>query len=71
MEDTKIQKQISKLKGDEKSILSELLERLEMGRRRYGPWNINDNRNHEQEALEEVLDALFYIAAKLVRLKRQ
>ncbi|MCP4605645.1 MAG: hypothetical protein GY847_34855 [Proteobacteria bacterium] len=63
--------QIDRLEGDERAIVSELLKRLEMGRNQYGPWDTDDAREYGQEALEEVLDALLYIAALLVKLKRQ
>ena len=61
----------SRLGGDERHIAQTLLQRLEEGRRLYGPWKVDDGRENPREALEEVLDALHYCAAELVRLERQ
>ena len=36
----------------------------------YGCWQVSDGRDYHTEALEEVLDALNYCAAELVRLGR-
>lgn len=59
------------LEDDEHEIVQELLERLEAGRRQYGPWHVDDGRDYPTEAYEEVLDALHYVAAELVRRRRQ
>jgi hypothetical protein len=58
----------TKLAGDESAILNLLSERLQAGRRIYGPWWVDDGRRYPREALAEVLDALHYCAAELVRL---
>ncbi|GAC1587135.1 MAG: hypothetical protein NVS3B20_15810 [Polyangiales bacterium] len=52
----------------EQRILSLLGERMREGRRSYGPWNLHDGRRYPREALSEVLDALHYCAAELLRL---
>ncbi len=59
------------LEDDEYEILNALLERLEVGRRQYGPWHVDDGRDYPTEAFEEVLDGLHYVAAELVRRRRQ
>jgi len=59
------------LEDDEYEILQTLLDRLEVGRRQYGPWHVDDGRDYPAEALEEVLDGLHYVAAELVRRRRQ
>lgn len=59
------------LEDDEYEILQALLERLEVGRRQYGPWHVDDGRDYPNEAYEEVLDGLHYVAAELVRRRRK
>jgi hypothetical protein len=56
--------------GDENAILAAQSARLAEGRRTYGTWRVTDGRNNPGEALLEVLDALNYCAAELVRLAR-
>ena len=48
-----------------------LLDRIEEGRQRYGIWNVDDGREYPAETLDEVIDALHYCAAGLVRLRRR
>lgn len=57
------------LAGDEAGIIDELLQRMELGRRQYGPWHVTDGRNYPTEAYAEVLDALHYVAAEMRRLR--
>jgi DNA polymerase-3 subunit epsilon len=57
-------------KGDEDAILAAQAARLAEGRRTYGTWRAHDGRNNAGEALLEVMDALNYCAAELVRLAR-
>lgn len=57
--------------GDERAIFRRLLRRMDAGRTEYGPWNADDGRQYLREALAEVLDALHYCAAELVRLDRK
>ena len=60
------------LAGDERSIARLSLHRLHIGRDTYGPWRVGaDGRSYPREALAEVLDAVHYCAAELVRLERQ
>ncbi len=56
--------------ADERSILDTIASRLADGRRTYGPWRVDDGRNNPREALAEVMDALNYCAAELVRLSK-
>lgn len=65
-----ITRRLSRLAPDELGIMEMLLSRMEAGRAVYGPWHVDDKRNNPAEALAEVLDALHYCAAELVRLKR-
>lgn len=62
---------IMALEADERAMVETLLERLHQGRREYGPWQVDDGRDNPREALEEVVDALNYCAAELVRLRRK
>ena len=59
-----------RLPGDEREIMDALSERLNAGRQAYGPWHVNDGRDYPAEAFAEVLDALHYTAAALVRHRR-
>ena len=62
---------ISQMPPDEQAIIQTLVDRLDSGRQSYGPWQLDDARQYQVEALEEVLDALHYVAAQLVRMTRQ
>lgn len=62
---------LASLEGDEQQIAETLLARLGAGRRQYGPWNVGDGRDYPAEAYEEVLDGLHYVAAELVRRRRE
>lgn len=62
---------IEALAADERAILEVVLSRMEAGRGDYGPWNVSDGRDYASEALQEVIDALHYSAAQLVRLERE
>ena len=60
------------LEEDEREIIETLLDRISDGRKSYGPWVVSDdNRNYPHEALSEVMDALHYCSAELVKLKKQ
>jgi hypothetical protein len=61
---------ITGLQGDERAIAETALSRLDQGRATYGPWNVDDGRDNISEAYTEVIDALHYCAAELVRLRR-
>lgn len=58
------------LEGDERAIAEAALDRLDQGRAVYGPWHVDDDRDYPQEAMAEVVDALHYCAAELVRQRR-
>lgn len=62
---------IELLEGDELAMVDRLLARLEQGRKDYGVWDVNDDRNNSTEALEEICDALHYCAAELVKLDKR
>jgi hypothetical protein len=53
----------------ERRIIELLVDRLEQGRREYGPWPspAEERRDLEREALEEAVDGLAYTAAALLR----
>ncbi len=55
------------LTPDELAIVETIIARIDAGRRSYGPWRVSDGRNNPGEALAEVMDALTYVAAELVR----
>ncbi len=57
------------LNSDEHSIALKILDRLEEGRREYGPWDVRDGRDYVNEALEEAIDGFVYCAAGLVGLE--
>lgn len=59
------------LQGDERSIVDAIATRIAGGRPTYGAWRVEDGRNYPHEALEEVMDALNYCAAELVRLGKR
>jgi hypothetical protein len=61
---------IQTLPDDERAIVETLIERLELGRRHYGPWIVADGREYPSEAFAEVIDCLHYSAAELLRLRR-
>ena len=53
-----------------KEIIKLIEQRLEKGKKEYNEeLDVNDGRNWLQEALEEQLDGMVYIAAKLLQLK--
>lgn len=53
--------------GIENEIIGLLAERVRAGRRVYGLWQADDPRSYNREALEEIIDALAYCAAELLR----
>jgi hypothetical protein len=60
---------IAALPPIERRLITLLLDRLEYGLKLYGPWKLQDGRNHPKEALEEIIDALHYSAAALLVLR--
>jgi len=58
------------MEADEQSLVELLVGRIDTGRRDYGPWRTNDTRDYPREALFEVVDALNYCAAELVRMRK-
>jgi len=61
---------VQSLEADERAIVETIVARIEAGRREYGPWRTGDGRDYPAEALAEVIDALNYCGAELVRLRR-
>lgn len=54
-----------------KQIIKLIEQRLEKGKKEYNEeLNINDGRDWLKEALEEQLDGMVYITAKLLQLKK-
>ena len=66
----KLAQRIAGLPPDELAIVEALLDRIEQGREEYGPWKVNDERDYPQEAFDEVIDALHYCAAALLKKTR-
>jgi hypothetical protein len=62
---------IEALPPDERAIIDSLLTRIELGRRQYGPWVIDDGRDYPSETFAELIDGLHYCAAELVRQQRR
>ena len=55
-----------------KRILNLVKDRLDLGYRKYGKSAddlIGDGRDFEQEALEEVLDCMVYVSARLLEIQ--
>jgi hypothetical protein len=73
MSPEEIAKTVAGFKADEKEIVSTIVQRIDRGRDVYGPWEIGGDqyRDYRQEALEELLDGMNYLAAELVRLKAE
>jgi hypothetical protein len=69
--DFQLLERIRRLGEDERAIIETLVARIEQGRFTYGPWSVLDGRNNPGEALLEVMDALNYCAAELVRLGKE
>jgi len=61
----------AQLTGDELQIAELVVQRLGDGREQYGAWDVNDRRDYLQEAVEEVVDALHYSGAALLRAQRE
>lgn len=59
--------QLVGLAPDERAILRLSAQRLAAGQQVYGRWSVADGRAYEREGLEEVIDALHYVAAALLR----
>ena len=54
-----------------KEIIKLVEERLELGSNKYGKENIaSDGRNFTTEALEECLDMIVYVCARLIEIKK-
>ena len=55
-----------------KELIKLIEQRLEKGKKEYNEeLDVNDGRDWLQEALEEQLDGMVYIAAKLLQLKKE
>jgi hypothetical protein len=59
---------INELNDDECSVLYLLAFKMEAGKQKYGPLDIeSDKRNLNKEITEELIDALNYCAMKLIK----
>lgn len=59
-------------KGYNLEIVAKVIERLEKGKREYAEEvDIHDGREWIQETIEEVLDALVYLSAKLLMIQEK
>jgi hypothetical protein len=58
------------METDENKLVRLIKKRLDIGRTKYGPWEINDDRNYERETLEELLDAALYLAAAILKRRK-
>jgi hypothetical protein len=67
---TSLEQIVADLQSDERLVAEAALCRLDQGRSCYGPWKVDDGRDYPKEAFAEVIDALHYCAAELVRLRR-
>ena len=53
-------------------ILLKIKDKLDKGKKEYGgDLNPHDGRDWHKEALEEILDGMVYIAAKLIQLEER
>ena len=60
---------VSGLGPVEQEIAHLVVDRLLRGAEDYGPWPLDDPRDNFEEALEELIDTLHYVAAEVVRLR--
>jgi hypothetical protein len=61
----------TELNEEECGVVLALAERIQKGRRQYGPMSLDkDPRHMPQEALEEALDLAAYVSMALYRLRR-
>jgi len=68
--ETEVVQQVRSMEADERAIANLIVDRIDAGRKDYGPWRTSDGRDYPGEALLEVVDALNYCAAELVRMRR-
>ena len=53
-------------------IIEKVQERLELGAKKYGSENVvNTGKDFTKEALEEVLDGMVYLCARLIEITEQ
>ena len=53
-------------------ILQKVKERLELGAKKYGSENVvNTGKDFSKEALEEILDGMVYVCARLIEITEQ
>jgi DNA polymerase-3 subunit epsilon len=69
--DARLASRLLALAADERAIVDAILARIDGGRGHYGSWCTSDGRDYRAEAFAEVIDALNYCAAELVRLSRR
>jgi len=57
---------LDRLEGDELAVAAMVLERLDVGRERYGVLDVRGGRRWRREALEEMVDGAVYMSCALV-----
>jgi len=62
---------IERLKGDEREIVETLIDYLDKGREKFGPWDVTDGRNYLKEAEEEIWDGLLWAGAAIVKRRKK
>lgn len=63
---------LERLNADEREVIFCVLDRIEQGRKAYGPLDLsNDARDWEAEWLSEDLDGCIYRAMRTVQMRRQ
>jgi hypothetical protein len=64
---------LAKFEPDEKEIVATIVQRIDRGRREYGPWEIDKDhdRDYRREAFEELVDTAIYSSAELVRMDHE
>lgn len=64
--------EIGALQGDELDIIGKVVERLRLGRERYGQLDLrHDKREMATELLDEAFDGLVYAAGLMLQLQRR
>jgi hypothetical protein len=58
--------------GINELIINKVQERLDLGQKKYGQdVPLKDNRDYHQETIEELLDGIVYLTARLIQLERK
>jgi hypothetical protein len=58
--------------GINELILKKVQERLDLGQEKYGQdVPLKDNRDYHEETIEELLDGIVYLTARLIQIQRK